>query len=1138
MLAFGGQLVEDPEFALKAAEKRKRDAERRLDKLRGEEIELMKKLEHARRKVRDEIDHNLPFLSQADRTMLRGKIRGRRCADDQGKRQQQRGKTAGGRRLRKGSKERSLPPTPPSSVSKRKERKRFRSAMNSGGGSSIGNSGSSRSDAQHLRSTRRSHQDREETAGNRKTKVIAAFDLLPVLATTGENAFEVGLNTSSSFFSSSATTSMRGEDNRRDNERGGRKRYYRGAGRTDNDDDVGASSVRIKQESEQQHMLPLFRLPSITPESKFIRHLPTKREVRRLRRVADHHRIVAETFEKRRLHALMQKTKRTMNDDDVTIMEKGQEQHDHVAGVLATKGNGARDWEREYPEFGLFSAIVPSKGLVGEALKTSLWHTTGRGRGGEEDVTTREHENDLDASTELQTVAERRGLRVESDLSFGHVNLTLPFSDSTVGEVTSPDDVDGDQKASRFAKTSATTARMLGSEKRNDDAAADYMKHSSNPSSSSSPTNGRLERKRQLRTELGESIRTIRELSTKVETEMLWVKQHCPVTSLRARNFVRRWGRAKLRVIVGRLLERKLEIGFKLWRRNARALVERARQAAFARVSGASIAFEFVKKFRAKRISRAFVKWKTDVAYESRMELLATQVEYTIAVQRAFRGWRCRRAYKNFKMALERAKRDEAATTIQCLVRGRQSRRRTSTLFQTIYERRAAMKIQSACRRRLGRLKMLDLRALRERNAAALRIQSGARALFAKRRTRDVLNARARGAAAIRLQSVARGRHGRVEALRRRTVRNKTRAAKCIQRRVRGVRGRHAAAIERAKHALYMKRLEKAAKKLQCAFRGHRGRLLYHLQKNQLVRRRKELHERARSIQNAWRAYRAQQTIGMMKRSNFIGMVVDARSWIEYYDEREGRPFFFNAITGDSSWEPPTRGYTRPDGKLVLFTGEIIDDPADVKNAMDEEEEGVTTTGGGHHLEHDAAYDGLYDNDYAEGGDDAAVDPAAAGGDGEFAGGTPEVGEAATEEAEPMLSVEAGGASAASSALETGGYYQEDAYTIGEGEDASAEYYDYYGEAGEAAPSGDYDTSYQAYEEEEGSGWTGVGAWVQYTDEESGAPYWYNHDTGETSWDDPSTAAVAVEATKETGEFEIDWGASVGGRGKTNGAAG
>ena len=44
----------------------------------------------------------------------------------------------------------------------------------------------------------------------------------------------------------------------------------------------------------------------------------------------------------------------------------------HVAGVLATKGSGARDWEREYPEFGLFSAIVPGSGLVGEALTTSL----------------------------------------------------------------------------------------------------------------------------------------------------------------------------------------------------------------------------------------------------------------------------------------------------------------------------------------------------------------------------------------------------------------------------------------------------------------------------------------------------------------------------------------------------------------------------------------------------------------------------------------------------------------------------------------------------------------------------------------------------------------------------------------------
>ena len=51
---------------------------------------------------------------------------------------------------------------------------------------------------------------------------------------------------------------------------------------------------------------------------------------------------------------------------------------------------------------------------------------------------------------------------------------------------------------------------------------------------------------------------------------------------------------------------------------------------------------------------------------------------------------------------------------------------------------------------------------------------------------------------------------------------------------------------------------------------------------------------------------------------------------------------------------------------------------------------------------------------------------------------------------------------------------------------------------------GEYGENYYA-DDGNDEGWTGMGAWVQYTDEESGAPYWYNHDTGETTWDDPTS---------------------------------
>ena len=73
--------------------------------------------------------------------------------------------------------------------------------------------------------------------------------------------------------------------------------------------------------------------------------------------------------------------------------------------------------------------------------------------------------------------------------------------------------------------------------------------------------------------------------------------------------------------------------------------------------------------------------------------------------------------------------------------------------------------------------------------------------------------------------------------------------------------------------------------------------------------------------------------------------------------------------------------------------------------------------------------------------------------------------------------------------------YASEAYTMEGDTYAENQEYDsnYYSEYGE-----------ENYYDGNDEGWTGMGAWVQYTDEESGSPYWYNHDTGETTWDDPT----------------------------------
>jgi hypothetical protein len=61
-----------------------------------------------------------------------------------------------------------------------------------------------------------------------------------------------------------------------------------------------------------------------------------------------------------------------------------------------------------------------------------------------------------------------------------------------------------------------------------------------------------------------------------------------------------------------------------------------------------------------------------------------------------------------------------------------------------------------------------------------------------------------------------------------------------------------------------------------------------------------------------------------------------ASSWVEMYAEDAGTCFYYNALSEESLWEPPTGGYTKLDGQLVLFNGSIIDPPD--KNKKDKDD--------------------------------------------------------------------------------------------------------------------------------------------------------------------------------------------------------
>jgi len=95
--------------------------------------------------------------------------------------------------------------------------------------------------------------------------------------------------------------------------------------------------------------------------------------------------------------------------------------------------------------------------------------------------------------------------------------------------------------------------------------------------------------------------------------------------------------------------------------------------------------------------------------------------------------------------------------------------------------------------------------------------------------------------------------------------------------------------------------------------------------------------ESATMIQKHIRRILARKVVAQKKKEWEEKLINDARAWKETWSEDAQAWFYHNEETGEALWEPPTTGYTKDDGRLVLLTGKIIDDPDD--EATQEEKE-------------------------------------------------------------------------------------------------------------------------------------------------------------------------------------------------------
>mmetsp|Transcript_7644 Transcript_7644/g.22079 ORF Transcript_7644/g.22079 Transcript_7644/m.22079 type:complete len:1139 (-) Transcript_7644:33-3449(-) len=620
-----------------------------------------------------------------------------------------------------------------------------------------------------------------------------------------------------------------------------------------------------------------------------------------------------------------------------------------------------------------------------------------------------------------------------------------------------------------------------------------------------------------LREELGRSITSMRHFSSAVKEDVLAVREVCPIPkNHKAHAFFRTWGAERLKAALEEVLMSIVRASLHRWKDQVGRILRAERLAKYKFYQATRKFYTFLIDMFRQKLAVGWVRWIEFYRLERAKELATVQNAAARRIQGAYRVRLARMKIKNLKLLALRQVQHDAAVLIQALARGVATR----TLFaQIMMEKRrheCACLLQRVGLGMLGRRRARDERYRQMSIAAVTRIQAVARGWAARERFAVMYEAHVRHEAALLIQRVARGMAGRQRMYERRLAKEQELAVVVVQKRVRGYLARKYVHRLRRQNEEDFRISSAAALVIQRVFRGHRGRLEYRVKlKTKLLARRRE-DEAATLIEAIVRGYVARKKTQRLAKARKDKWYHDARLVKEYWSDETSSWYYYNEETGESHAEPPRTGYTKNDGRLVLVTGQVVDDPyttmseEEVKEQEAERMENLVEC-----MECEqkvatrwcAVCDDPFCDDcwakihshgkrrkhaFANIHENGSVSPRFSNEDGDDAGAFPAVMPNTT--AATLLQ------------LAEDGTYADDPAA---GYDASMEGYGYENADGSFGDLG-MESYGQEYAGGEGYGEADMSQeWYQYTDE-NGYPYWYNVNTGVSTYDDPNAGAAAA----------------------------
>ncbi|KAG7395586.1 hypothetical protein PHYBOEH_003460 [Phytophthora boehmeriae] len=433
----------------------------------------------------------------------------------------------------------------------------------------------------------------------------------------------------------------------------------------------------------------------------------------------------------------------------------------------------------------------------------------------------------------------------------------------------------------------------------------------------------------ELRKELESALYSVQHLTRLVKDDICWAQKICPASELRTTLYFKRWGREKVENIFRRLLFNLQGVAMQRWKHAVAFEKQQEKMQAYLLYKGSKKLDTFLSNWSQRKLQQAWTKWWSDVAHEKALERSALELNSILVMQRAWRGYRARLFVYLVKKQKLHALQTAAAIKMQRMFRGGIARKFFKLKRVDQHRQAMASRIQALARGYIARKLARRMQTERKMHLAASRVQ----ALYRGRKARRQVEVRRRTQhltkAAVLIQRRYRGRLGRAAFIRRRLGRMRDIAATKIQCMARCRRARKIVANLREEDRKRRAIRHAAANNIQRVYRGHRARLSTELKLLALRERNRMYAQAATKIQKMVRKHQAIRRVDQLRQERVAQLVLQARTWVEYWNEDAAKWFYYNHETGESLWAPPFTGYTKADGKLVLQDGKIIDDPSD-----------------------------------------------------------------------------------------------------------------------------------------------------------------------------------------------------------------